>query len=115
MNAISVSTNSVNSLGSLGSVYAPKAPTGTAGANGANGVSQSGESFADAIGDALNNVSKAQSEATTMAREFQMENPNVSLEETMITLQKASLGFQAAVQVRNKLVTAYNDVMNMSI
>jgi flagellar hook-basal body complex protein FliE len=112
MNPISLSTNSVNSLGGVGSVYSPKAPSGL---GGANGVSNSGGNFADAIGDALNNVSKAQSEATTMSREFQMENPNVSLEETMITLQKASLGFQAAVQVRNKLVTAYNDVMNMSV
>jgi flagellar hook-basal body complex protein FliE len=72
-------------------------------------------SFGEAINDALNNVSAAQGDASTLSREFQLENPNVSLEETMIALQKASLGFQAAVQVRNKLVTAYNDIMNMQV
>jgi flagellar hook-basal body complex protein FliE len=44
-----------------------------------------------------------------------MENPDVGLEETMIAMQKASLGFQAAVQVRNKVVQAYNDIMNMNV
>ncbi len=71
--------------------------------------------FGNAIEQALNNVSAAQGEASTLSREFQMENPNISLEETMIALQKASLGFQSAVQVRNKLVTAYNDIMNMPV
>lgn len=71
--------------------------------------------FGNAIEQALRDVSAAQSEATTLSREFQLENPNVSLEETMIAMQKASLGFQSAVQVRNKLVTAYNDIMNMPV
>ena len=78
-------------------------------------VTSGNDSFGSAIDKALNSVSTAQSEASTLSREFQMENPNVSLEETMIALQKASLGFQSAVQVRNKLVTAYNDIMNMPV
>lgn len=71
--------------------------------------------FGDAIGNALNELSDMQRGATNLAREFQADNPNVSVEETMIALQKASLGFQAVVQVRNKLVQAYTDVMNMPV
>jgi flagellar hook-basal body complex protein FliE len=71
--------------------------------------------FSDAISAALEQVSAQQAAGTRLSREFQMENPNVSLEETIIAMQKASLGFQATVQVRNKLVQAYNDLMNMNV
>jgi flagellar hook-basal body complex protein FliE len=74
-----------------------------------------GVSFGKSLEDAMANVSKMQNDSQTMAREFQAENPNVSLEETMISMQQSSLSFQAAVQVRNKLVTAYNEMMNMQV
>ncbi|HCG52843.1 MAG: flagellar hook-basal body complex protein FliE [Betaproteobacteria bacterium] len=71
--------------------------------------------FIDAIGGALDKVSQLQANSSGLSKEFQMENPDVGLEETMIAMQKASLGFQAAVQVRNKVVQAYNDIMNMNV
>lgn len=71
--------------------------------------------FGNALSAALDRVSAEQSAATQLSREFQMDNDAVGIEETMIALTKASLGFQAAVQVRNKLVSAYNDVMNMPL
>jgi flagellar hook-basal body complex protein FliE len=80
---------------------------------GAEGVEKS--SFQAAFTSALGSVSKAQDQATSMQREVQFDNPTVSLEETMISMQKAQLGFQSAVQVRNKLVQAYTDIMNMQI
>ena len=40
---------------------------------------------------------------------------NDELEETMVTMQKAQIGFQATLQVRNKLVQAYSDIMNMQV
>ena len=40
---------------------------------------------------------------------------SVSLEDSMIAMQKASVTFQAAVQVRNKVVAAYQDIMNLPI
>jgi flagellar hook-basal body complex protein FliE len=72
-------------------------------------------SFQTSLSSALNSISKSQSTAATMQREVQFDNPTVSLEETMVAMQKAQIGFQSAVQVRNKLVQAYTDIMNMQV
>jgi len=50
-----------------------------------------------------------------MAKGFSSGDPNVNLQDVMVNLQKANLSFQQMVQVRNKLVTAYQDMMNMSV
>jgi flagellar hook-basal body complex protein FliE len=50
-----------------------------------------------------------------MQREVTLDNPTVSLEETMMAMQKAQLGFQATLAVRNRLVQAYTDIMNMNV
>jgi flagellar hook-basal body complex protein FliE len=50
-----------------------------------------------------------------MQREFSLDNPTVSLEGTMVAMQKSQIGFQAAVQVRNRLLSAYTDIMNMQV
>lgn len=78
---------------------------------------QAGEpgSFQTAFTKALGNVSKMQDDATRLQREVQMGNSSVSLEETMVAMQKAQIGFQSAVQVRNKLVQAYSEIMNMQV
>jgi flagellar hook-basal body complex protein FliE len=72
-------------------------------------------SFQSAFSGALKSISAAQQTSSAMQREVQFDNPTVSLEETMIAMQKAQLGFQSAVQVRNKLVQAYTDIMNMQV
>lgn len=72
-------------------------------------------SFQDAMGEALKAVSSQQNEARRLQREVQLDNPTVSLEETMVAMQKAQIGFQTALQVRNRLVSAYSDIMNMQI
>jgi flagellar hook-basal body complex protein FliE len=63
----------------------------------------------------MQSVSNSQIQATQMQREVQLDNPNVSIEETMVAMQKAQIGFQATMQVRNKLVQAYSEIMNMQI
>jgi flagellar hook-basal body complex protein FliE len=72
-------------------------------------------SFQQAMADALHVVSQAQNDAQSLQREVQMDNPTVSLEEAMIAMQKAQIGFQAALQVRNRLVAAYSEIMNMQV
>jgi flagellar hook-basal body complex protein FliE len=90
-----------------------------AGAPAAAGAAQpaaaAGTSFAAALGDALKSVSQAQQSSSDLQRRFQSGAEGVSLEETMIAMQKAQIGFQAAMTVRNRLVSAYTDVMNMQV
>ena len=74
-----------------------------------------GPGFAQALTQALGAVSRSQSDATTLQREVQLDNPTVSLEQTMVAMQKAQIGFAATVQVRNKLVQAYADIMAMQV
>lgn|SRR5574344_1183074 len=74
-----------------------------------------GHGFGTALENALRAVSAAQNHQTHLQREVQLENPAVSLEETMVAMQKAQIGFQATLHVRNRLVQAYTDVMNMQV
>lgn len=71
--------------------------------------------FSGALKSALGSVSAAQNEATRLQKEVQLENPKVSLEETMVAIQKAQIGFQATLHVRNRMVQAYTDIMNMQV
>ena len=73
------------------------------------------EGFSGALKTALNAVSQTQNESSRLQREVQMENPKVSLEETMVAIQKAQIGFQATLHVRNRMVQAYTDIMNMQV
>ena len=90
---------------------------GAAGALGAVGTVEGadGGNFRSAMADALANVSRDQMEAQRLQREFSLDNPTVSLEQTMVAMQKSQIGFQAVVQVRNRLLSAYTDVMNMQV
>jgi flagellar hook-basal body complex protein FliE len=72
-------------------------------------------SFTSAMSDALKAVSNQQKIAEKLQHEFQLGNSSVSLEETMVAMQKSQLGFQAALSVRNRFVQAYTDVMNMQV
>ena len=71
--------------------------------------------FQVALSQALRSVSNAQNDATTLQREVSLDNPTVSIEQTMVAMQKAQVGFQAALTVRNRLVQAYSDIMNMQV
>lgn len=71
--------------------------------------------FSQMLNQSLRSVSQSQNQAQRLQRELQLDNPTVSLEETMVSMQKAQIGFQATLQVRNRLVQAYSDIMNMQI
>jgi flagellar hook-basal body complex protein FliE len=75
----------------------------------------SGAAFGDALKSALDGVNESQKSAESLTRAFEMEDPNVGLEDTMIAVSKANLNFQTLVQVRNRLVSAYHDIMNIQI
>ena len=82
-------------------------------ASGAAGVQ--GLGFQQALTQALRGVSDSYNQASDMQKQVQLGNPTVSLEETMVAMQKAQIGFQATMQVRNKLVSAYSEIMNMTV
>ena len=73
------------------------------------------DSFSGALTSALKSVSASQNDANRLQNEVQMGNPKVGLEETMVSIQKAQIGFQAALHVRNRMVQAYTDIMNMQV
>lgn len=91
-------------LGGLGSATGAEAPDAS-----------SKVSFSDALKGALQNVSDAQNKADDMGKRFAAGDDSVSLSDTMIAMQKANIDFQAAIQVRNKLVSAYTTIMNMQV
>jgi flagellar hook-basal body complex protein FliE len=74
-----------------------------------------GVDFGALLRKSLDQVDQMQGTAAKLADRFQLEDPAVSLEDTMVALQKANVTFQAALQVRNKVVAAYHDIMNMQI
>jgi flagellar hook-basal body complex protein FliE len=82
---------------------------------GAGPIAGQKADFTKALNQALEQVSVKQSEAGSLAQRFQLGDTNVSLEKTMVALQTANISFQALVQVRNRVVEAYKDVMNMQV
>lgn len=82
---------------------------------GGAGTAPVASGFGQALQSALQSVSAAQNHSSQLQREVQLENPAVSLEQTMLAMQKSQIGFQATLQVRNRLVQAYSDVMNMQV
>jgi flagellar hook-basal body complex protein FliE len=86
------------------------------GVKGVDGVQAvQGTSFQNAMSQALRNVSASQMESQRLQREVTLGNPTVSLEASVMAQQKASIGFQAVLQVRNRMVSAYTEVMNMQV
>jgi len=71
--------------------------------------------FALALKSAIDQVSQVQQSAQQMTQDFASGSSNVNLQDVMVNLQKANLSFQQMVQVRNKLVSAYHDIMNMQV
>ena len=71
--------------------------------------------FASLLKSSLDGVAQAQNHAETLQKAFVMGDEKVSLSNVMIDMQKANISFQTTVQVRNKVIAAYNDIMNMQV
>ncbi len=72
-------------------------------------------SFANMMQKAIDQVNTSQMQAAELSKALEMGDPNVDLAEVMVAMQKSSVSFQALTEVRNKLLTAYQDVMNMPV
>ena len=73
-----------------------------------------GANFGELMQQAVNQVNDTQMQASSLRQSFEL-GENVDLSEVMIAVQKSQLSFEALTQVRNKLLSAYQDVMNMSV
>ena len=71
--------------------------------------------FANALKTSLDSVAKTQNESAALQKSFTVGDPNTNLQDVMVAMQKSGIAFQQAVQVRNKLVQAYHDIMNMQV
>ncbi|SFP16347.1 flagellar hook-basal body complex protein FliE [Ralstonia sp. NFACC01] len=103
--------NSVVSL--MNSVLAPSSAVGGSTASG--DASKPSVDFGSVLKSSLDRVDASQQKAESISRSFEMGNNDVDLHDVMLSLQKANIDMQTAVQVRNKLVSAYQSVMSMSI
>lgn len=90
-----------------GTLGAGQSPTGVA-------ASEPG-SFGQVLKQAVDSVNETQQKSAALQRAFEMGDPQVDITQVMIQMQKASVSFEAMNQVRNRLVSAYQDIMNMPI
>lgn len=74
-----------------------------------------GPSFVDSLQKALNSVNEVQKQSSSLQTAFERGDPSVSLADVMVASQKSTIAFQATTQVRNRLVSAYQEIMNMPI
>jgi flagellar hook-basal body complex protein FliE len=100
----------VRGLGSQPAGDLAKAVGGVAG-----NVKEPTNSFANVMKQGLESVSATQQRAENLATQFERGVEGVELPQVMLEMQKASVSFRAVTEVRNKLVSAYQDIMNMPI
>lgn len=72
-----------------------------------------GADFSSMLKASLDQVNGTQQNADALAAQFEEGAPGVNLQDVMISLQKANISFQTMVQVRNRLVSAYHEIMNI--
>jgi flagellar hook-basal body complex protein FliE len=95
----------LNQIRTLGRELQPTQPVSEPGAN----------NFGDMLKTTINAVNDVQQHASDLKTGFVTGSTDKSLAEVMIASQKADLSFRAATEVRNKLVSAYQDIMNMPV
>lgn len=100
-------------LAQMRSVQALAQGQGTGLAQGTEAVS--GAQFQNLLTQSVADVNTSMQESKALTAAFETGDPSVSLAEVMITAQKASLQFTGMTEVRNKLLNAYQEVMNMPV
>ena len=82
-----------------------------------NRVSESvgASNFSELMGQSISEVNESMQASKALQTRFETGDPSVSLAEVMVTAQKASLQFTGMTEVRNKLLNAYQEVMNMPV
>jgi flagellar hook-basal body complex protein FliE len=74
-----------------------------------------GPSFTETLRGAIAGVNEAQQKSGALAKSFELGEPGADLAKVMVASQQSQIAFRATVEVRNRLVQAYQDVMNMPL
>lgn len=74
-----------------------------------------GVEFQQLLVDAVNQVNEVQKQSGQLAESFQLGDPNVTLSQVVVASEKSGVAFEAMSEVRNRLINAYEDIMNMPI
>jgi flagellar hook-basal body complex protein FliE len=89
-------------------------PLGSGASGGVNGAT-SAPGFQQTLAKAVEQVNQTQANASSLQQAFEMGDPRADLARVMVAMQQSQVAFRATVEVRNRLVQAYQDVMNMPI
>lgn len=85
----------------------------------AQNVAQPGKgepgSFSQVLRNAIDSVNDTQMKSTDMQKAFELGEPDIDLQDVMVQMAKANISFQTMIQVRNRIISAYQDVMNMPV
>lgn len=79
------------------------------------GTEASGSDFSALLKQSIDQVNDTQKAAGKLSDAFSAGDPSVDVTEVMVALQKAGVAFQAMTEVRNRLVSAYQDIMSMPV
>lgn len=103
MSVVNPILQQMHAVAGLASGQAPRESMGAAG------------SFAQELQRSLARVSQAQEASYAQAKAFELGEPGVSLSDVMVDMQKSGIAFQTALQVRNRLVSAYQEIASMPV
>lgn len=102
-------------LAQIRSLSAQTRPGAAPGAPAPSGAAGGISEFANILRDGINQVNGAQQRAGALADAFERGTAGVELPQVMLELQKASVSFRALTEVRNRLISAYQDIMNIPL
>jgi len=112
-----IRAHEMQSRGAMADAPASNAIGGLGGAVG--GIGRPGEvaapGFQQTLSSALDKVSQTQAKSGSLQQAFEMGDPRADLARVMVAMQQSTVAFRATVEVRNRLVQAYQDVMNMPV
>ena len=108
-------SNNIDSATLLTQLRSMASQAGIPPAKETSAPNEAGPQFTQVLQKSLESVNQRQQTAAKLAKSFELGDPNVELSQVMIEMQKARISFETLSQVRNKLVSAYQEIMNMPV
>lgn len=90
-------------------------PAGVGGATAASAETTPSNGFGSLLKNSIDAVAKVQNSAGELQKKFELGDPNTDLASVMLASSKSQVSFKAMVEVRNRMVSAYQDIMNMPL